>query len=451
MRLGWSEEIAIGFAGLRRGEAGFAVPTVLLALVATFALASVTVIASVSSQQGTSRDNDSKAALAVAEAGVEDALLRYNRTAQNPVSNTDDCLPVGGTSAGATDGWCPEQISGTVDRGSFVYNVRPTTGAVEVVSSGSINGVTRRVRIEARSSGGIKPFGNASVIGLTGINLDANALIHADVATNGDITLGPQALLECGYAQIGVGREVEVGSSAVFDCPTPVQSSIALAPVNMGDVGPPTYNNANHHICNTDPVFGQSCSTAWNASTRRLHLSPAASITLGSAGGTNNYFFCQLRLDSNSSLYIAAGAKVRIYFGSPDYPPCQNQNEPVLLRSNSNISPTGAGPLDLALLVVGSDTKPTTVEFSSNTQLFSCDQSFVLYAPRSTLLMNSNSHFCGGLAAETVLLDSNADVTVTSLAENFELPNTVASHYVVDEFVECTATPATAPTYEAGC
>ena len=49
-----------------RAEDGSALPVVLLALVVVFALASVTVMGSVNSQQGTTRDQNTKAALAEA-------------------------------------------------------------------------------------------------------------------------------------------------------------------------------------------------------------------------------------------------------------------------------------------------------------------------------------------------------------------------------------------------
>ena len=430
------------------GEAGFAVPTVLLALVAAFAIATVSVVASVSAQHGTTRDQDAKAALGVAEAGVENALLRYNRTDQDPVALTDDCLPVGGTSASAPGGWCPQSITGSVDRGSFVYQVRPTLGEVEVVSTGTVNGVTRRVKVNASSSGGIQPFGDADVIGLDSITLTGNATINANVATNGNIAMYNNTDLNCDYAEVGPGYGALEYNNSVFNCPGPVFGSTRLAPVNIGDVAT---NNANHRICNLDPVLGRTCAQVWNPTTKVLNLSSNSSITLGASGGTYNYYFCRLELDSNSSLYVAAGAKVRIYLGSPDSGTCLNQSTPLLLDSHSQIAPTGAGPLDVAILVVGSETRPTTVQFDSNTQLISCAQSFVVYAPRSAIKMNSNTDFCGGMAGKSVHVASESTINVSSSASGFELPNTVAAHYVSDDFVECLAQPATAPSYEAGC
>ena len=54
-------------------------PTVMLALVVGFALATVAVLASIAAQRGSTRDQDAKAALAAAESGVNEVLLHYNR------------------------------------------------------------------------------------------------------------------------------------------------------------------------------------------------------------------------------------------------------------------------------------------------------------------------------------------------------------------------------------
>ena len=88
---------------LRRNERGLAVPTALMALVASFALASVAVMSTVDVQQGTQRDHDSKEAIAAADAGANIALLRLNRflpslSAANPCAgpNGEPQTPSGG-------------------------------------------------------------------------------------------------------------------------------------------------------------------------------------------------------------------------------------------------------------------------------------------------------------------------------------------------------------------
>jgi hypothetical protein len=334
--------------------------------------------------------------------------------------------------------------TGSIDRGGYSVAVRPTSSALEIVSTGTVAGVSRRVHVVANSSGGLKPFGAAGVIGLDFINVNSNAHLTGNVATNGNIQKNSNSSINCTTAQVGVGRSVVRNANTTITCPA-TQGTISLPPVNPGDVAT---NNSNGRICTVDPISGQQCNQAWNATTKILQLNSNASITLGSSGGTYNYFFCQMTLNSNSSMYIAAGATVRIYFGSPDTAPCLNQSSPLNLNSNSKILPTGAGPIDIALLVVGSDTKSTTVNLNSNTQLPSCPQSFVLYAPRTAVTFNSNSQFCGGLAGKSLQFNSDSG-GVNNAGTQFELPNTVAGHYAPEDYVECAGTTGATPS--TGC
>ncbi len=430
-------------------EHGFALPTVMLAMIAAFGMATAAVVASVGAQRGSIRDQQTKAAFAAAEAGVNHALLRYNRI---PTAAGATCVPVGGSAPGA-GGWCSAGTSGQIDRGSYSYWVRPTETELEVVSVGEVDGVTRRVEVEAKSAQGTtegtRPFSFASVVGLDGISLSAKASIHADVATNGDIALSSKSLLDCSYAGVGYGRgyNPSVGSATC----SPTQGEVSLPPVNSGDV---MTNNSNGRICNLDPMLGQTCSsTYWNPTTKRLSLKSGASLTLGSAGGEFNYAFCKLTLNANSYINITAGAKVRIYFGTPEE--CGNESTPLVLASGSRIQPTGSGATDVAILIPGSDARATTTSLSADALLFECDQSFVLYAPRTAVTLNSRSHICGGVAAKSIMVNVDASITASNTAANFELPNT-ASHYSVGytpgSFIECAAAMPVSPSApDAGC
>ena len=432
---------------------GFAVPTVLMASLAAFALGTAVVVSSIGAQSGTVRDQNSKAALGAAEAGVANALLRFNRVRPSTPANV--CEPVGATTPGA-GGWCPTEISGSIDRGSFSYRVRVTPaqgsipGQLGVVSTGTVDGVTRRVSTVADSSAaGYKPFeGLASVIGLDSIYLEGKATVNADVATNGNIGLNNNSVLNCDYAQVGVGYGYSPNNGV--SCP-PTQGTVSLPPVNPGDV---MTNNNNDQICNLDPINGQSCASAWNPTTKTLSLNPGASITLGSAGGEFNYAFCQIVLNANSYLLVAGGAKVRIYLGSPDEPPCTDVENPLVLHSSSKIQPTGAGAADLAILVVGSETKPTYVDLNADAILLDCDQAFVLYAPRTSVELSGKSTLCGGIAAKSVHVNANASITASNSADDFELPGTdgVAHYGLPRDFVECTAAPPAPPQPpDSGC
>jgi hypothetical protein len=165
--------------------------------------------------------------------------------------------------------------------------------------------------------------------------------------------------------------------------------------------------------------------------------------------GGSNYSLCKLTLNQNSSIFIATGASVRIYFDSPEECGYDDPSEltQFLLEQNTRITTTGAG--DVAFLFVGSDDLLSQIHLKSNTQASSCEQDFVIYAPLSHILMDSNSTFCGGLASQSIEMRSNAHVFTNDLVDDFELPNTFAAHYQAEEFIECNVTGG--PTPDTGC
>ncbi len=448
-------------------ERGFAVPTVTLMLLAAMALAGAAVTASIGGQRGTVRDQDVKSALGVAESGVEQALLRFNH--YGVASETAACVPVGGTAPDA-EGWCPE-ASGTVNGASVAYRVKPTgtempSGKiawteVEVVSVGTLSGVTRRVDVTASSSAGQDIFLNATVQSKEWIGLDQNAQIHAGSATNGNLVIEENAD-QCGTATVGVGHEKQGGGGYFTDveCEVaggePGEEEIDLPPVNQGDA--PTEND-NGRLFTEDRISGNkntACFDGHNGTgkednscgTRELEVGSNSSVTL--AGSV--YSLCKLTLDSNSSLYVAAGSEVLIYFDSPEACGYESGVTQLELRSNARITPVSGKSSDLALLFVGSPNLETNILLRSESTIKDpvlCEQNFIMYAPYTDIEMESNTSFCGAMAGSTVHLDSNAQVWTGSGVDEFYLPLT-APHYEVSRFVDCTAEPPTGAPNE-GC
>jgi hypothetical protein len=135
--------------------------------------------------------------------------------------------------------------------------------------------------------------------------------------------------------------------------------------------------------------------------------------------------------------------------------PVDNPGNPALgttqlnLRSNSRITSATGTPANVAIYFVGSQTRPTNLLMSSNTQVAStCVQNFVIYAPLSHIELNSNSQYCGALAGQSLHMDSNAEIFTDNPSQSFVLPGT-APHYVVSRFVECSAASSSPP--NAGC
>lgn len=461
--------------GIATQDHGFALPTVMFMMLATFAVVSIGVLTTIGTQSGTIRDQDTKAAFTSAEAGITQALMRYNGDFTTPASAP--CLVPDGTRIGAagtqTGGWCaPVAGSGA---GDFSYQVCPgsatsqcntTPGTIEIVGVGTTNGVTRRVDVLARSSSGQQVFTDASVKMGNGIGLDSNASIHAGSATNGDISLASNAR-QCGLAAVGVGHHLTTSGNAHYysdpACtgqlnPSSVsQGTLTLPPVNQGDAATVNDNGritaAKVGGSPADLISGNASKVNWNAGTRQLSIDANTSLTL--TGRT--YSFCKISLSSNSALYLAAGQTVTLYFDSPEACalPYDVPSQPQLgttqldVSSNARITSASGTPANVAMLFVGSPNRLTNLLMSSNTQISgSCVQNFVIYAPYTHIEMNSNSQYCGVMAGQSLHMDSNAEVFTNALSQQFALPGT-APHYTAERFVECSAQSASPP--DQGC
>ena len=220
-----------------------------------------------------------------------------------------------------------------------------------------------------------------------------------------------------------------------------MQKQLTLPPVNQGDAA--TVNNNGRFFTQDLRTGGNKVS--WIPATRTLSLSSNSSLVLGGSV----YSFCRLTMSSNTALYIAPGANVTIFFDSPEACGLSAGTSQLSLSSNSRITATAGGPSNVALLMVGSETIPTSISLSSNTQVAgACEQNFVIYAPRTDVNFNSNSTYCGALAAKSITMSSNTKIYNDAGASTFALPNT-APHYAPSGFIECGEGEQNPP--DAGC
>jgi hypothetical protein len=418
-------------------------------MTAAFAVASVGAVASISTQRGAVRDQGSKQALTAAEAGVSQALLHYNRV---PTAGANTCVVSTGGALFVTApvaGWC-QSVAGATQSGTFSYAVAPSSGQIEIVAVGESQGVTRRVDVVAESGGGQQIFGDATVKTQDGLTMDSNAEIRANTATNGDIVMSSNAKL-CGQGYVGVGRTLSLIGNAKyyrnFNCTTArpatdvVQQPLVLPPVNQGDA--PT-NNDNGRFFSQDYRGGKANDVTWNSVTRTLSMRSNSSVTLGGS----IYSLCRLEMSSNTSIYVAPGSQVKIYFDTPEACNLPSGTVQISLASNARVTTTSGGPTNAAFYVVGSATRTTLVNLSSNTQANgACEQNFVIYAPRTVFDFDSNSIYCGAIAGKTIHMDANAQLYIDNGASAFTLP-AAAAHYVVGQFVECSPEPMTPPDAE---
>jgi type II secretory pathway pseudopilin PulG len=454
-----------------RADAGFAIPTVLLMMLAAMAVVSVGVVAASNTQHGTIRDQNSKAAVQLAENGVNEAILRYNHL---DASSSNLCSPLG---VSPVSGWCSVGPVSDPSGGTYSYQVYVGTGTVipqdgqgnlelKVVGTGTRGDATRRVLTDAKSLS-TNVFGDYQVKSGEDITLSGNASIQAGTAAGGNINLNNNAQ-QCGSASVGVGHNLYQNQNGAYftdsDCTQPASlvghENISLPPVNQGDAAT---NNDNGRFFSQDPVSavtGNNAKACWNrlnsdgttgtCGSRELNIGGASAVTLGGS----KYSFCKLSTSANSSLLVTGGHLVVIYFDSPEacgYPSGTAQLD---MNSNSRITSTDGTPVEL--LFVGSNSLETIVRLAANTDANAeCEQNMIVYAPLSDVLVNAGSTnnegttYCGALAGRSITLGSNAHLKVNGDVSLTLQPQ--VAYYQTDEFVECRAEATTAPNYDTGC
>jgi hypothetical protein len=436
---------------LRVDQRGMAVPTALFATIAGMGLVTAAALSTIHAQRGTSGDEDRKAAIAAADAGANVALLRQNKVHSATTNMSYPCIGVGGggTLVGvspAADGWCPA-VSGTVGSSSYSYRVSPlntSTMQTTIVSTGTSGNVSRRVAMLTRVQTGASVFGLERAIGREWVNLNSNADVRVPVGSNGHVTMASNATI-CGNVRHGVGQEFTTESNAQQCAGYSVtEENRDLPPLSESKRLALLTSNSNGRFFGQD-VRTSSSEVTWDSSTRSLFVGGSATLTMG---GTD-YLLCRLTVDSNGGVIMAAGASVRIYFDTPENCGLSSGTNQLEVKSNGYITSTaydpGQGLYSMpGLYMFGSPNISTTAFFGSNT---SVSNEFVLYAPNTDIVLDSNATFIGALAGKTLDVDSNARIISDA---NMVIPDLdIPSRYSGERYVECTGASGSPP--DANC
>jgi hypothetical protein len=431
---------------LAADDRGIALPTALFATVASMALAGAAVMSSVDVQQGTHRDNGSKSAIGAADAGANVALLRLSRESEELASTK--CF--GG--APPSGGWCPP-VSGDVGDANYKYEVSEpglaACGEFElcVVATGTNADVSRRVMVNfcAGECDGIiegggpgdggstgedgatgKKRGPEGIIGVEDIEIDNNGDARVNIGTNGNVHIHNKGNV-CGNVRHGVGKKAEMDDKAeqcdgyeVFEGNVDVPAVSTFMPSNISTVNSDyrlaicTFDKKGVNLgpagCQSDTYTKKWSSTVpWNPAATSRMISTANNETLTLGGG--DYWLCRLELSNNSHLIMAAGAKVRLFFDTPEHCGIKSGQNQIYVSNGATITATGylgtPGHFDMpGMYVMGSPTIPTNVEFKNN----GGTNEFVLYAPQSHVELKQNSEYIGLIAGKSVHISENAIV-----------------------------------------
>ncbi len=475
---------------LARGEGGMAMPVALFAMIASMALGGAAVFSTVSVQQGSKRDSGAKSAIAVADGGANVAAMRLARYA-TALSAEQPCLVQSGgvlVAASAEGGWCPA-VTGSLGAGTYTYRATPLgvgCGQFDLclVATGTVDGVSRRIELTfndsalytesalAKTKRRTPPTAVAVFEGLVsrgcGIELGGNARQSIRVGIDDDL-VSSATLCTCGgVIRHGVGRRSEK-SGNTCQCngfqvtegnmsPPPVSS---FMPTNIAT------SNSNGRItmcastnnpvdCQKDGFTGKwQSDSPFDPKTRRLQLSSNDTLTVG--GG--DYWICTLSMSGNSQLIMAAGAKVRFFFDTPENCGLGNGAAQISLSGNNRIAATGyqpnAGNFDVpGFYLLGSTSRATSVNLSGN---YSTTNEFVLYAPNSNVNVTGNATFKGLIAGKRIAISGNGKFENDSgftLPPELQPPTQVEEngevvlserHFTPQSYVECSGAAVSVP------
>jgi Tfp pilus assembly protein PilX len=393
--------------GRLRREEGVALPVAVMVLTLVLGMSGLVLLQAQRTGDSANRDRGVKSAVQAADAGLEVAMFRLRKVA----TSTDPCAGSGSYVVQGGEQWCPQVSEDLGDGAVYTYQVSaPDEGGQRtVVSTGTTGGQTRRVAVTTErtsvplvygygvSSDDTITLNSSSEIG----DSHARPPVVTNTRSNGDIIMNSSASI-CGNATPGPGRRV-IGSGVQCDgITTPAVDRFTFDVIHNASAW--TVND-NNRICKSSEDPCRHVSPAlWDNPSRRFEMYSSGSLTLRG----NTYAFCSMRLDSSSEIIfdpIDTSKPVRIYIGSPAQ--CAGQPDPVLQFNSSADLRAPAGKVVPVQIFVPESTTPTRVEFNS---AFRAETPVALYAPSSTVELNSSTDYWGVIAGERVTMNSSSNV-----------------------------------------
>lgn len=233
----------------RRDERGFVMVTVLLVVFVLLLAGTAILDRSVGSQFISRRDQDWNAALAAAEAGIDDYLFRLNNSPVIPPSTS------GNTAIG---GWAP--VPGPSNGATFSYYVDsstlPVDGTIKLTVSGRVNNVVRTVQA------GLRRRNFLDYLYFT----DYETTDPARYPLSGSSFNATQAQTYCSkyyYGGFGNQRDVNGRSDFAGDSDSSQAYCADITFISQDVINGPLHTNDTLRIAG-NPTYNGSTTTSWN-------------------------------------------------------------------------------------------------------------------------------------------------------------------------------------------
>jgi Tfp pilus assembly protein PilX len=451
------------FLSFLRDERGIALPVALAVLFVTAGLATVAAREAITADHQSLRDESAKRAIEAAVSGIQTAVYQTNLV--QPGSG--QCVIRDSTSGQLTtqalgsSGWCNPMTETLSDGASYSEQVSSVTTVTvnsltvaqrQVSSTGTANGVTRRVLYTMNAATGAQLFPSGyALLADQSISVKNNAKVTGGLASNGNITLKNNSNV-CGNITAGPGKTYTHGqNTTVCSGSSTVNATqpIALQPVDLSGATP----NDNQRIANaiagsgTRDSCGSTCSKiSWSPTTRVLTVNSGGVLTLSG----NVYFLCRLEIKGSGTVQIAARTTgMKMYIDTPESCGSTSGMGSVAINSTGQLVNLNSDPTTFQLYVAGSSKIVTNVDLSGNDVSSSNPIVMVIYAPNSSVTYANNLNFTGAIVAKTIDLKNNANITYDSRVTSISSGSSVRFYQGYD-YKECTGAP-TGTTPDTGC
>ena len=406
-----------------------ALPVAMIVLLVIGTLSAMLLASSMESAHVSTQSRQQKAALAIANGGLQAAVYRLSQAAPTSTSSsmcftTSWQAPTGGSPGDPASGTCPAQTEpyGTgIKAGTFTYSVTPTliqsdgctglwvsrgtSGAVDqrcVTATGTVGGVTARVEERLVAYKPLSTFPVNGIFSLGTLTFNNTATVDGDIATNGKYAGGGTVTATNGTVTAVPPNTIPAKITCGTGCTkNPNGTAYTFpAPDPLPYTSTATSNN-NAALCSQSGWPAGAC----DASGRIIN----ASGSVGSAGSpvvfySGVYNFCSVKFGNTTYLAVAPGAQVRILIDSP---------------ATGDGCPGGTGDLNFTNSVAWANPShdASTLEidaygnpggplspFNITNNLNTAGDPFYgrIYAPYSVVKFTNKSSFAGAIVAGTL-------------------------------------------------
>jgi type II secretory pathway pseudopilin PulG len=445
-----------------RSESGVAIPVTLAVLFVVAGLASVAAKAAIVSSNQSFRNSNVKRAVQAAASGLQ--VVIYQMNLMQPAG--DQCVHKGAGDALENgpvqgDGWCAPQVEDLGDNAGYGVQVSSATSVTEsgqqyarrtIVSTGTVNGVSRRGVVSVNAATGAPIFpADYAIVGRDSVEFKNNLDVQGGLGSNGDVTIKNNATI-CGPVTPGPGQHFNQGNNNTF-CgytPAPAMQPFAFQPVDLSTVSTTNDNFRLTYMKNGSGMPQDTCTSCdqigWNETTRVLTLDGDATLTLSG----DNYLFCRLELrNGNSRLQIAArSTTLKVYMDVPEN--CPGISGAGGADLSGRVINLNTNPATFALMVSGSSTIPTAIELADGA-VTAIDAPMAIYAPNSTVDFKNNLDFKGSMVVKAIKVKNNAAIAYDTRIGDISSGSSIRHYdYGTGSYRECTNAP-TGATADSGC